>query len=66
MGVSDHTGPLEISGCLSFGLLLFGFALKGQGLLQLLRNVEGVKVSLGSVHRLQGRERDTHALSLDM
>lgn len=55
MGLSDHTGPLQISGRLSFGLLLFGFALEGQGLLELLRDVEGVEVPLGSDHGLEGK-----------
>lgn len=54
VGLSDHTGPLQISGCLSFGLLLFRFALEGQGLLELLRDVEGVEAPLGSDNRLEG------------
>jgi len=58
MGLSDHAGPLEVSGYLSLGLLLFGFAFEGQGLLELLRNVEGIEVSLGSGYRLQGKEFD--------
>lgn len=60
VGFSDHTGPLKISGHLSFGLLLFGFALEGQGLLELLGDVEGVEMSLGSDHRLEGKAMDSH------
>lgn len=54
VGLSDHTGPQLVSGCLSFGLLLFWFAFKGQGLLELLWDVEGVEVSLGTDHWLEG------------
>ncbi len=60
MGLSDHTGPLEISGHLSFGLLLFGFALEGQGLLEFLRDVEQVEAPLGSDHRLEEKGMDIH------
>lgn len=62
VGLSDHAGSLEISGRLSFGLLLFGFALEGQGLLELLRDVEGVEVPLGSDHRLEGKGMDIYTL----
>lgn len=58
MRLSDHTGPLEISGRLSFGLLLFGFALEGQGLLELLGDVEAVEVPWSSDHRLEGKGMD--------
>lgn len=53
MGLPDHTGSLQVSGGLSFGLLLFGFAPEGQGPLQLLGDVEGVEASLVSHHRLE-------------
>lgn len=55
VGLSDHTGALQVSGCLSFGLLLFGFTLEGQGLLELLGNVEGVEMPLASDYRLKGK-----------
>lgn len=61
MGLSDHGGPLEISGCLSFGLLLFGFTFEGQSFLELLRDVEGVKAPWGSGHRLEGKGMDIHS-----
>lgn len=54
VGLSDHTGPQLVTGCLSFGLLLFWFAFKGQGLLELLWDVKGVEVSLGTDHWLEG------------
>lgn len=63
MGLSDHTGPLQISGRLSFGLLLFGFALEGQGLLELIGDVEAVEVPWGSDHRLEGKIMDMHTWS---
>lgn len=53
MRFSDHSGTLQVSGCLSFSLLLFGFALEGQGLLQLLGDVEPVEVPWGSYYRLE-------------
>ena len=64
VGLSDHTGPLQISRRLSFGLLLFGFALEGQGLLQLLGDVEAVEVPFGSDHRLEGKETDIHTVRI--
>lgn len=61
MGLSDHGGPLEISGRLSFGLLLFGFTFEGQSFLELLRDVEGVESPRGSGHRLEGKGMNIHS-----
>lgn len=61
MGLSDYARPLEISGCLSFGLLLFGFTFEGQSLLELLRDVEGVKAPWSSDHRLEGKGMDIYS-----
>lgn len=55
MRLSDHARTLQVSGGLSFGLLLFGFASKWQGLLELLGDMEGVEVPLASHHRLKGK-----------
>ena len=55
MGLSDHTGTLQVSGRLSFTLLVFEFALEGQRLLELPGDVEGVEMSLGSDNRLRGK-----------
>lgn len=53
MGFSYHFGPLQVSGRLSLRLLLFGFALEGQGFLQLLGDVQGVEMPRGSYHGLE-------------
>lgn len=63
MGLSDHGGTLQVSGYLSFRLLLFGFALEGQGLVELLGDVEGVEVPLGSDYHLKGKDKYSHAMS---
>lgn len=52
VGFSDHAGPREISGYFPFSLSLFGFALEGQGLLELLGDVKGVEAPRGSGHWL--------------
>lgn len=53
MGLSDHTGSLEVSGCLSLRLLQFGFALEREGLLKLFGDVKDVEVPLGSNYWLE-------------
>lgn len=53
MRFSDNTWSLEISGCVFFGLLLFGFTLEGQSLLEFLRDVQGVEAPLSSDYRLE-------------
>lgn len=58
VGLPDHTGPHEVSGGLSSGLLYFGLALKGEGFLELPGDVELVEVSWGSGYRLEGEERN--------
>jgi len=52
MGLSDHSGPLEIPRSLALGLDLLGFALKWQGLLKLPGDIQPVEVSWGTNHRL--------------
>lgn len=54
MGLSYDSRPLQVPWCFAFGLLLFGFALEGEGLLQLFGNVEGVEVSSLPHNRLWG------------
>lgn len=46
MRLPDHSGSHQVPGDFALGLLLFGFALKWQSLLQLFGDMEGVEVSL--------------------
>lgn len=63
MRLSDHAGPLEVPGGLSFGLLLFGFALEGEGLLKLLGNMERIEAARSSDHRLDGNHIDSQPIT---
>lgn len=63
MRLSDHAGPLEVPRGLSFGLLLFGFALEGEGFLKLLGNMEPIEAARSSDHRLEGNHMDSQPIT---
>lgn len=54
MGLSDDSRSLQVPWGFAFGQTLFGFALEGEGLLQLFWNVERVEVSNLPLNRLCG------------
>lgn len=54
MGLSYDSRSLQVPWGFAFALPLFGFALEGEGLLQLFGNVERVEVSNLPLNRLWG------------